>query len=171
MKIALIGRMRSGKDTVGRYLVNRYGFTRYALGDGVRFLCKILYPDIVVQGKPRYLYQTVGQAMREIDPDVWIKYMSRNIERDNLENIVVTDVRQPNEFDTLRQAGFYMVRVNARHLTRINRLGACGDAFTKAEMNHETESYVDSFAVDYELYNDGNLDDLYQQTEQLLRGG
>ena len=87
MKIALTGRMRSGKDTMGRYLIDRHCFTRYALGDGVRLTSNILYPEVVAKGKPRHLYQAVGQAMRGIDPNVWIKYMARNIERDGLDGM------------------------------------------------------------------------------------
>ena len=95
--------MRSGKDSAGNYLVTRYGFTRYALGDGVRLVCRLLYPEAVAKGKPRHLYQAVGQGMRSIDSNVWLKYMARNIERDGLEDVVITDVRQQNEVDMLRR--------------------------------------------------------------------
>ena len=157
------------KDPVGKYLIDRHGFTTYALGDGVRLTCKILYPEVVAKGKPRHLYQAIGQAMRGIDPNVWIKYMARNIGRDGLEDIVITDVRQPNEIDTLRRAGFITVRVNADYQTRVKRMLARGDAFAEDDINHETELYIETFEVDYELYNDGNLDKLYQQIEQLLK--
>ena len=169
MKIALTRRMRSGKDSVGNYLVTRYGFTRYALGDGVRLVCRLLYPEAVSNGKPRYLYQAVGQGMRGIDPNVWLKYMARNIEHDRLEDIVITDVRQQNEVDMLRRAGFFIVRVNASHQTPVKRMVACGDVFDMADLNHETELHIETFTVDYEIYNDGSLEFLYQQIKQLLK--
>ena len=160
--------MRSGKDSVGNYLVTRHGFTRYVLGDGVRLVCRLLYPEVVAKGKPRQLYQAVGQGMRSIDSNVWIKYMARNIERDGLENIVITDVRQQNEVDLLRRAGFIIVRVNANYQTRIKRMVACGDVFDIIDLNHETELQIENFNVDYEIYNDGNIEALYQQIEQLI---
>ena len=169
MRIALTGRMRSGKDSVGDYLVTRYGFTKYALGDGVRLVCRLLYPETVAKGKPRQLYQAVGQGMRQIDPNVWLKYVARNIERDGLENIVITDVRQQNEVDMLQRAGFIVVRVNTRYQTRLKRMVACGDIFELADLNHETELHIETFAVYYEIFNDGDMEDLYQQIEQLLK--
>ena len=169
MRIALTGRMRSGKDSVGNYLVTRYGFTRYALGDGVRLVCKLLYPEVVVKGKPRYLYQAVGQGMRCIDRNVWVKYMARNIERDGLDDVVITDVRQQNEVDMLRRAGYFIVRVNADPKTRVKRMVACGDVFDTDDLNHETELHIETFDVDYEINNDGNLESLYQQIEWLLK--
>ncbi|ACV62731.1 hypothetical protein Dtox_1885 [Desulfofarcimen acetoxidans DSM 771] len=169
MKIALTGRMRSGKDLVGDYLVTRYCFTRYALGDGVRLVCRLLYPEAVAEGKPRQLYQAVGQGLRSIDPNVWIKYVSRNIAQDGLEDIVITDVRQQNEVDMLRRAGFIIVRVNASCQTRLKRMVACGDIFDMADLNHETELHIDTFAVDYEIFNDGDMEGLYQQIERLLK--
>ena len=169
MRIALTGQMRSGKDSVGSYLVTRHGFTRYALGDGIRLVCRLLYPEAVAKGKPRYLYQAVGQGMRCIDPNVWIKYMARNIERDGLDDIVITDVRQPNEVDMLRRAGYFIVRVNAVFQTRVKRMVACGDVFEVADLTHETETQIATLDVDYEIFNGGNMEGLYQQIEQLLK--
>ncbi|MDT2278152.1 hypothetical protein [Paenibacillus larvae] len=34
--IALTGKLRAGKDTVAEYLMERYGYARYAFGDGVK---------------------------------------------------------------------------------------------------------------------------------------
>ena len=134
-------------------------------------MCRLLYPDAVAQSKPRHLYQAIGQGMRGIDPNVWLKYMDRNIKRDGLEDIVITDVRQQNEVDMLCRAGFKMVRVrvNANHKTRVKRMVACGDVFDMAELNHETELHIETFTVDYEIFNDGNIEGLYQQIKQLLK--
>ena len=95
--------------------------------------------------------------------------MARNIERDGLENIVITDVRQQNEVDMLRRAGFIIVRVNANHQTRLKRMVACGDVFDMVDLNHETELYIETCKVDYEIFNDGNIEGLYQQIKQLLK--
>ena len=36
MKVALFGKIRSGKDTVGELLIKEYGCTRVAFGDGIK---------------------------------------------------------------------------------------------------------------------------------------
>ena len=60
MRIALTGKMRSGKDTVADYLVEYHNFHRFAFADGIRKVCALAFPTATVHGKPRKLYQGVG---------------------------------------------------------------------------------------------------------------
>ena len=46
---------------------------------------------------------------------------------------------------------------------------ACRDVFDMIDLNHETELQIQNFNVDYEIYNDGNIEELYQQIEQLIK--
>ncbi|WP_338461594.1 hypothetical protein V5G20_17880 [Brevibacillus borstelensis] len=187
VKIALTGRMRSGKDAVAAHLTQQYGFVRFAFGDGIRKVCRELFPDQFANDrKPRALLQGVGQAMRAFDPDVWINATMRKIgDHIALENdladydraigesvnpirIVITDVRQPNEVARLRAEGFVIIRVNASDETRIQRMIDAGDTFDDDTLTHETEQHVDSFAVDYEIDNNGSLAELYAQVDEIM---
>jgi dephospho-CoA kinase len=188
IKIALTGRMRSGKDSVADYLARQYGFIRFAFGDGIRKVCRELFPDQFRDGlngasrKPRALLQGVGQAMRAFDPDVWVNATMRNIERMREGDvriartyftkyprpIVITDLRQPNEYERLRAEGFVIIRVNASDETRIQRMIDAGDTFDDGTLTHETEQHVDSFAVDYEIDNNGSLAELYAQVDEIM---
>ena len=48
MIIGFLGRKRSGKDTVVNYLVKNYNFIRYAFGDPVKEVCKIMFnPNLI----------------------------------------------------------------------------------------------------------------------------
>lgn len=171
MKIALTGRIRSGKDTVAEYLRESYGFYRFAFGDGIRDICTKAFPHLLEQGKPRALYQGVGQALREFDQDVWVKYLDRVIEEDCWpeDNVVVTDLRQPNEYRYLREKGFFIVRVSSSFKTRFIRAYLQGDTFSVQDFNHETEAHVDRFEVDYTLFNDRTVDDLYPEIDTMLK--
>lgn len=179
LKLALCGKMRSGKDSVADYLAHQYGFARFAFGDGIRKVCRELFPDQFRDNKkPRALLQGVGQAMRAFDEDVWVRQcLAKIAEIHKYErrfrltpcDIVITDLRQPNEYARLRTEGFVIIRVNASEETRIQRMKAAGDAYTDEDLTHETEQYVDTFAVDYELYNDGKLTDLYEQIDVMMR--
>ena len=51
MRIALSGLKRSGKDTIGSYLIQNYDCKRYAFADEVKRLAKELFPEEFV---PRY---------------------------------------------------------------------------------------------------------------------
>ncbi|UYZ12161.1 AAA family ATPase [Brevibacillus sp. WF146] len=179
IKLALTGRMRSGKDSVADYLARQYGFARFAFGDGIRKVCRELFPDQFRDNrngsarKPRALLQGVGQAMRAFDESVWINACMRHIQdtREYLVspiNVVITDLRQPNEYERLRAEGFVIVRVNASDETRIQRMIDAGDAFTAADLEHETERHIDTFAVDYEIENNGSLAELHAKVDAVM---
>ena len=53
MKIALFGKIRSGKDTVGKILIEEYGFNRFAFGDGIGEIIQKYFPEAWEGGKPR----------------------------------------------------------------------------------------------------------------------
>lgn len=174
IKIALTGKMRSGKDTVYGILKDEFKtpslgdkqVTQYTFGSRLKYFAHELFPDELSKGKPRKLYQEFGQLMRQIDPNVWInkvdekvrrrvKYASYfNKEGDASIVSIITDLRQPNEYKYCRDNGFYIIRINASDKTRMARMKADGDNVSLGDLKHETETYVDSYDVDYEINND-----------------
>jgi dephospho-CoA kinase len=177
VKIALSGRLRSGKDTVAHHLYIRHGFDRIAFGTALKRIAHDTFPWVSEFSKPRALYQSVGQLMRQIEPDVWIKHAERAVKgaidfRVNTGaervGVVITDVRQQNEVAWCRENGFTIIRVTAPDDDRIARAIAAGDDFTVHDLTHETELAIDSFEVDYELYNDGTADELKAQIDEVL---
>lgn len=157
-KIALTGKMRSGKSSVAEHLTTCYGFKQFAFADALKRFAR----QIFGYGGPkdRELLQWFGQTMRERDPDVWIKHLDADLEEyiedsrgDIGVRIVITDLRQPNEYDYCRRNGFVIIRVNCPEETRIVRAVNNGDIFHRSALNHETERYVDLFEVDYEIDN------------------
>lgn len=165
VKLALTGKMRSGKDTIAEYLIRKYNFKRFAFGDGIRNVCKEMFPEIVAQGKPRWLYQGVGQDFRKYDPDVWVKWLFWEMEQNPYPWIVVTDLRQPNEYDALVEAGFIIIKVHCSTSIRIERMKASGDNFNPEDLNHETEQHIDSFRPHFEIDNSGTIADLITEVE------
>ncbi|MBC9785928.1 hypothetical protein H1S01_15690 [Heliobacterium chlorum] len=171
VKIALTGRMRSGKDLIADYLIEKHGFKRFAFGDGVRMVSRILYPQIEIEGgKHRSLYQDVGQSLRRNDPDVWVRYLLRQMvsETNPTDSIVISDLRQPNEYAALVTEGFTIVRVNSTEDNRTARMKALGDVFTAEDVNHETESHIERYVVDFEITNNSNRRRLFEQVETVL---
>lgn len=173
LKIALCGRMRSGKDTVAEYLVANYGFKRFAFGDSIREVCHQLYPEQFEDGaKPRALLQGVGQSLRTFDEDVWVKRVLRLIEMYHAQirqpNVVISDLRQPNEYAALKRKDFVIIRVNASDELRVKRMESAGDAYNPADLAHKTESYVDKFRVHYDVYNTADLSFLFEQIDRII---
>lgn len=71
--ICLLGKMRAGKDTLGKYLCNKQGFKRYAFGDRVKHHYHKIFG---YEGgfSPRLAYQWFGQAMRQHYQNVWVDW-------------------------------------------------------------------------------------------------
>src|SRR5699024_12260757 len=122
--------------------------------------------------KQRPRYQIFGQLMRQIDPDVWIRQVERSMyvweNMRDVKGIVVSDARQPNEIEWARNNGFTIIRVTADDETRLQRAQEAGDNFTMEELGHETEQHIDSFSVDYDVINDGTVDELRRKMDAIV---
>jgi dephospho-CoA kinase len=177
VKIALTGKLRAGKDELAHHLYIRHGFDRVAFGDALKKNAHATFPWVSEFSKPRALYQSYGQLMRQIDPDVWIKHAERAVKgaidfRVNTGaeqiGVVITDLRQPNEYEWARNNGYTIIRVTAPDEDRIARAKIAGDDFIEADLEHETESHIDGFAVNAEIINDGTIDDLKAQIDEII---
>ncbi|CUB09174.1 hypothetical protein BN2127_JRS1_00958 [Bacillus cereus] len=174
-KIALIGKMRSGKDTVGHYLQATKGFGKFAFGTGIKRVVEILYPTLDLRMKPRKLYQDIGQKMREVDPLIWINYLDREVKRysrslaviDLVPDVVITDVRQMNEAEFLKAQGYVLVKIETDEEIRLQRIKDSGDNYTEEDLNHETELAVDTLPYDVLITNNGTVEELNLQVEKL----
>lgn len=178
IKIALISPAGGGKDFIANYLVEGYGFTRYAFADNVKKVASQWFPDQYnSDNKPRALLQKLGTDFREINPEVWINAMFADIDREEderkrlslaKENVVVTDCRLPNEYAALKARGFKFVFISASEQIRLQRMIDRGDSFSEGDMSHHTESFYDSFKCDYYILNIGEAQDTYSQIDDLM---
>jgi dephospho-CoA kinase len=172
MKIAFVGKMRSGKDTAGDYLIKNHWITKLAFGDEIKKVIQRYFPHLLEGSKPRKVFQKIGQLFREFDPDVWVKQLRKtyNIKRvQGNSNFVITDVRQMNEVEFLKSEGFVIVKVETDEELRLERIKASGDDFSLEDLNHETELAVDTLPYDYLVTNNTSLDDLYKQIDFILQ--
>jgi dephospho-CoA kinase len=178
VKIALCGKLRSGKSEVGNYLHIHHGFDEVAFGTELKRNYHAVLPWVPEFPKPRKGYQDYGQKMREIcGDDIWIKHAERkingiidfrvNTNADKI-GIVITDLRQENEAEWCRKNGFTLIRVTAPDEVRIGRAIEAGDDFTVHDLCHGTELEIDNFAVDYEVNNEGTVDDLKRKIDEIL---
>ena len=184
MKIAIFGKMRSGKNTVADILMEEYGFNQFAFGDGIGAIIDEYFPDARKSGKPREHYQHIGQQLRVLDEDVWVNCLLRRVKlserlhrnlvgmgtKEGEYKVVVTDGRQLNEAKKLKEAGYLIIKVTAPEEIRIERMKASGDNFTKEQLNHETELQVDLIESDIEIFNDGTPEELENMVKSIMRG-
>nr|WP_205770190.1 hypothetical protein [Bacillus thuringiensis] len=178
-KIAITGKARSGKTELSHYAWMLYGFKEFDFSAVLKDEFHRLFPHIPRDPKPRAYYQKFGQWLREIDPDIWIKMTMDKVHEYCFEDalnkvnhkskVLVNGVRQPNEYQRLRDEDFTIIRVSASDDLRIDRVHSAGDLFTEADLAHDTESHIDTFEVDYEINNNGELIQLYGQFDKIMK--
>lgn len=179
--IGLIGKARSGKDTVAARLRGQHGYQRVAFADPLKEAALRVDPLVAWPGRMdvyrlsylvrhhgweyvkdevpevRRILQQMGQAVREADADFWVRVALAKIDALCGLPVVVTDVRYPNEAEALRAAGFMLVRIE-RRLDR--------HPFRTASQ-HESETALDDFIADAAVFNDGSIAELHRQVDVL----
>ena len=105
MKIAITGKMCYGKTTVAN-IIKKYDdeYRIFSFGQKVKDIATDLFD---MQNKDRTLLTSIGTKMREIDSDIWAKYIIKNCI--DLENVVIDDLRYQNEYRYLIENNFKII--------------------------------------------------------------
>lgn len=107
--LGICGHAGAGKDMAADYLVKHFGFVRMALADPIKEIAfnyfGVDYEILRRSDKPekvRWLLQQLGTEIgRTYDPEIWTKTLCNRITASPEKRIVITDVRFPNEAETL----------------------------------------------------------------------
>lgn len=164
MIIGLSGYAQTGKDTVAKFLVDNYGFTRVAFADKLRDVAYGLNP-IVKPGlrlkdavdemgwdkaktripEVRNVLQNLGLAVREnLGFDTWVNAALNTAAQ--TEDLVITDVRFINEADAIRERGGKIWRVIRPGVDAVNA--------------HVSETQMDGYPFDELIFNDRDIREL-----------
>ena len=191
MLIGLVGLIGSGKDTVAERLVSHHGFKRDSFAKSLKDAVSNIFgwdrelvegntkesrtwreqPDVFWSKKfnkdvtPRWVLQHFGtEVMRQNMHDaIWIDSC---LARYKGEPTVISDTRFENEIKTIRESGGKIILV---------KRGQDPDWFTSyVEGNiipagiHSSEYAWAKSDFDHVIKNDGTLEELYQQVDDLL---
>lgn len=138
MKIALSGIAGSGKDYLANHLVKESSFKRFAFGDELKKLTKMIYPYLqedyepfeketplnidtgfeVITKTPREIWLTVNK-LREVENLMFIRMTHYNIQdylnykktNNRTPRVIITDVRTLEEFDYCQEQGFDVIHI------------------------------------------------------------
>ena len=179
--IGVTGKKRNGKDTVGDYLVKNHNFIKLSFADPLKQACKILFnfSDEQLYGNdketidsrwntsPRKVLQYLGtdifrnnmnQIIPDINNDFWVKCLEIKIKEllnvNPNTNIVICDVRFQNEVDMIHNINGTIIRV-----TRDNIIN---------NDSHISENNIDELIVDFDIFNNKKLVDLYMTVSKIL---
>lgn len=154
MLIGLAGYAQVGKDEVAKILVGQ-GFTRFAFADKLKDLAtRLHYWSGSKDELGRLHLQYLGDQARQVLGDsVWIDAMMRDAS--HIDNVVISDVRYPNEVKAVQDAGGLVLRVTRPDAGPIN--------------NHVSEGLPEhSSLYDGYIHNDGSLDELQRKVLKWL---
>jgi hypothetical protein len=212
MIIGITGFIGSGKDTVANYLVAKHGFVRDsfagALKDAVarvfgwdRELLEGLTPEAREWREqvdlwwakrlnkpnltPRWVLQQWGTEVcrQAFHDDIWIASLENRL-RKTTNDIVISDVRFPNELKAIRNAGGAVLWVqrglrpewydcalveNTTHEDCQWLLEDAGQLMPQRYPNvHHSEWAWIGQTFDYEINNNSTVEELYMQVNNLL---
>jgi len=154
--VTISAKARSGKDTLAKSLADKTKAFVVPLGAPIYAVRDIVYGKPPEGDKDRPSLIAVGQGLRGIDPNVWIKAWLRTVVNNPREYFICPDVRQPNEFSFFDSLGAFKIGIKAdeeKRLEFIRKLD--GESALSTELlKDETESHSESFECDLVLNND-----------------
>jgi len=165
-KIMLMGSTAgAGKSTVAQYLADSYNFYEITFATPIYDIAQEFF---YMKIKDRALLQDVGQKMREIDPYVWVNYAFAEAKMWNDMNVVISDVRQLNEFERGLIEGFLPVRVKCDRDIAVERIRKRDGYCDVGRLDGPAEDGTRELVVP-ELDNSGTIEQLYLQIDELMR--
>lgn len=185
----ITGRKRSGKDTLGKHLVQKHNFIRIAFADALKDACihifgfsrEQVYGDDLKEVvddywgySPREILQKVGtELFREslskedvlpiIGKNIWVRTVERkilNLAQQGYRRFVITDIRFPNEFAFLRESQFNSKTIKVTRQSVIDN--------TDLSKLHSSEAEIDGFECDFEICNDGTIGELNTDIDHII---
>ena len=159
-RIAFGNKSRVGKDESCKYLMEKYQAQEVRFASSL-YDCQncILQRLGLPLNKNPQLLQLLGEGCRNIfGRDIWLEQTIKYIETlDQNKPIVIADLRHKNEAAAMKKLGFTLVKINRR------------DRPIDRDPNHISEVDLDNYPFDYEIDNNGTLEELYGKLESRIR--
>lgn len=172
--IGLTGRAKSGKDTVGKYLLMRHNFHRMAFADPLKeamaatfgvaveeFHCDKLKDEIEPHWgiTRRFMLQHGADALRhKFGQSLFVdRWVHGYLKIADTEHVVVTDVRFPAEAEVIRSLGGIIINI---HREDAGLQGLAGQ--------HASEQALADHLINRIIINNGAKEDLYKWADAVL---
>jgi hypothetical protein len=193
MLVGICGKAGAGKDTIGDHLISEYGFEKIAFADPIKRLVKDVFVlddhtvyDRIAREEPleqwgdrsvRELLQFIGTGLfrEQVDPDIWVKSLWFRIQ-DSDKNYVITDLRFPNEIESLSEYGtdnFTSIKVKrkgcngevglAKNMHPIKKLFY---KLIRKDLRHPSERY--DLVAQHTFENNDTIEDLHGKVDSLM---
>jgi dephospho-CoA kinase len=174
--LGFVGPIASGKGTVCKYLKDQHGAEILRFSTMLRDVLDRFYIE-----QSRENMQAVSSVLRQtFGDDLMAKTIANDVQAAKTEIVGVDGVRRSPDIKFLREIpGFYLVAINADmkiRFERITRRGENADDNQKtfeqfaADNEKEAEQQIKEVAklADFQINNDGTIENLYLQIEEIL---
>ena len=147
--VLIVGAAGAGKDTLASWIQEDFGARPIGFADPLRLFLRVL----LGLGKHREAAQTIGDVIRSVDPDAFVRLARHRAAR--ARRYVITDARLPRELAAFPDA--LTIGLAASPAVRAARL-AQRDGSRYQPLHHVTETWVDTLLTqcDVVLTNDGD---------------
>ncbi len=157
---AMVGRFCSGKgtyaDCLKKLMEGEFGIAVYKVPSFSDKISEIARELFGMEGKDRDLLRAIGNKMREIDPQVWAKYLIHDIETRGTRPFVVEGFRDSSELQAFREhfPGLIVIKIEVDENARLEAYKAeYGHYPTKDQLEDISEIGVDRMLPDIVLHN------------------
>jgi hypothetical protein len=209
MIIGFVGFISAGKDTAADYLVNYHEFRRDSFASTLKdavaavfgwdrtllegrtkearewreqvdtwWAKRLVLPDLT----PRWVLQHWGTEVLRgaFHDEIWIASLENKM-RKTRDNIVISDVRFPNEITAIRNAGGTVIRIRRgpdpewyQHAENYNNgprtIGWAIGRQRLAQLGiHTSETAWIGQSIDFEIDNNGSISDLFAALESVIK--
>jgi hypothetical protein len=210
MIVGFVGFIGSGKDTAADYLVNFHGYRRDSFANTLKdaVACVFGWDRTLLEGRtkearewreqvdpwwserlnmpnltPRLMLQLWGTEVCRtgFHDDIWIASLENKM-RKTTDNIVISDVRFPNEIKAIHNAGGIVVRIkrgddpewyDAAVSVNAGPNGNSTWSLSRVKLEklkiHASETAWVGGDIDHTVYNDTTIDALFDQIKNLIQ--
>ena len=171
MLIGISGKAQSGKDTLGKFLCERYRCLHYYFAKPLKEGAKIMFAltDDQIANKevpiepwgisPRTIYQRLGTEVgRGIDVNIWVKNAEMFVKSVAGRTVVITDVRFDNEALWIHNRGGVVINIER-------------DQKDIYENRHSSEGGLSPDSIDLTIYNNGTIEDMCNEVTYMIQKG
>ena len=204
MIIGIVGNIGEGKDTIADYLVNQHNFKRESFAGTLKDAVAAVFgwDRTLLEGQtkesrewreqvdqwwadklrmpqltPRLILQLWGTEVgrRSFHDDIWIASLENKL-RNVGTDVVISDCRFPNEFETIKNLGGIIIRVKRGpepewyQFVNGALTGNIDDILMLKQYGiHESEWAWYGLTVDHVLENNDTLDSLYAKVIEIVK--
>lgn len=174
--IGLVGEKLSGKGTVSDYLQEKYSAKHYRFSKILEDICERLYLP-----NTRENMIDVALSLRDkFGNEILAHVLKKDIEEEKPEYAVIDGIRYWEEYNILKNLeGFVFIYVTAPMEKRYERVKSRGEKQGEENLSFEdfkeqeqgpTEKMISELAQEarYTINNNGSLEDLYKEIENIL---